>query len=261
MGGFTGRLGTAVGYQWRGKWCVRSHQPLARNPRTELQQQQRMMFKEEVLLASRMLWLLRETFGDASLGAHMTPSNYFIHNNQHAFAWDGEGLAVDWGALVLSEGPVAPVEFDAPVITEGTTLSIAFQPNPRHVRADHFDRVSLYVYCPATGGEFLTAPVYRRDRGLAVVLPASFAGHDVQLWGFVQDSVGRWSETIYIGHGPLENTDDEADGADVTPAAPASGAAVADGQAATVAGSVSDVADGTAEPAGPPDLQTQKKPS
>lgn len=207
MGGFTGRLGTAVGYQWRGKWCVRSYQPLARNPRTERQQAHRMMFKEEVLLASRMLCTLRQTLDDLSLQMHMTPSNYFIHRNQHAFVWQDGKLEVDWAGLVLSEGPVAPVQFDAPVVTEGTQLSIGFIPNPSHMRAGHFDHVFLYVFCPETGREFLTAPVYRRDRRLAVVLPEDFRGREVQLWGLVQDSLGRWSDSIYIGYGPLENTD------------------------------------------------------
>ncbi len=222
MGGFTGKLGTAVGYQWRGKWCVRSLQPLARNPRTEAQQQHRMMFKQEVQLAGHMHWVLRETFEAVSYEKHMTPCNYFVSRNQHAFRWEEGALAVDWASLVLSEGPVAPVAFGVPHIDEGNVLSISFEKNPQHARVSWFDSVYLYVYCPALEQDYLTAPVYRREGRMAVALPDQFSGQVVQLWGMVKDLDGRWSETLYIGYGPLEtnmlDTDDEVIASDTTKA-------------------------------------------
>jgi len=212
MGGFSGKLGPAVGYQWRGKWVVRSFSRTPRNPRTERQQEHRMLFKQEVQLAGRMNWVLRETMDEVSALHGMTPCNYFIKRNQGAFSV-GSGpceLSVDWSALVLSEGPVAPVAFGAPEVTEGTTLSIGFERNPLHTRADNYDRVFVYLYCPALERGFLAAPVYRREGRLSVALPELFGGHEVQLWGMVQDAAGRWSETIYIGFGPLEDTVAEA---------------------------------------------------
>ena len=56
MGGFHGRLGPAVGYMWRGQWCVRAYNPAPRNPRTPEQVAHREMFKREVQLASHMSW-------------------------------------------------------------------------------------------------------------------------------------------------------------------------------------------------------------
>ena len=62
MGGFHGRLGPAVGYMWRGVWCVRSYNPHPRNPRTEAQTAHREMFKREVQLASYMSWAVNLGF-------------------------------------------------------------------------------------------------------------------------------------------------------------------------------------------------------
>ena len=211
LGGFSGRLGTAVGYQWRGKWCLRALQTMVYNPRTERQQEHRMMFKEEVVLAGRMNWALRETLAKVSLNDNMTPCNYFVKHNQQAFGWSDGQLTVDWEQLMLSTGPVAPVAFGALVISEGTTLTISFEKNPLHMRASANDRVYLYAYCPEVGEGVMTNPVYRYERRLSVVLPRLFAGREVQLWGMVQDRDGRWSETIYIGHGPIEDTQYEED--------------------------------------------------
>lgn len=210
--GLNGRVGYLVTYLWRGKWVSRSVAAKPTNPRTEKQQGHRMLFKQEVQLAGRMNWVLRETLDAVSAEHGMTPCNYFIKKNQEAFSSDDTKLVVDWSQLVLSEGPVAPVAFDAPVVTDGTTLSITFERNPLHMPSNNFDRVYVYIYCPEQRMGFLAAPVYRRDRRLSVVLPEMFAGHEVQLWGMVQDTAGRWSDTIYIGYGPVEDTPEVVDG-------------------------------------------------
>jgi hypothetical protein len=203
LDGFRGSLGPVVGYQWRGRWCMRSRPATVHNPRSEAQQRHRKMFKEEVQLAGRLNWVLRQTYEQLSLEEHLTPCNHFVRVNQPAFAIEGERFTVSWEALRLSEGPVAPVAFGVPVVTEGTTLTIDFERNPLHARADNYDQVFLVVYCPENGQCFMTAPVHRRTARLSVVLPALFAGREVQLWGLVQDRQGRWSDSIYIGFGPI----------------------------------------------------------
>ena len=236
LGGFQGRMGPTVGYQWRGKWVVRTFSSHPRNPRTAAQQEHRMLFKQQVQLAGRLNWVLRETLDLVSMEHGMTPCNYFVMRNQEAFSTittpsplrgtppqegetgkaelrgaeeelDSTRLQVDWERLVLSEGPVAPVAFGAPEVADGTTLVVPFERNPLHMRADNYDRVYIYVYCPEIERGFFSAPVYRREQRLAVVLPESFAGREVQVWGMVQDAAGRWSQTLYIGHGPIENTE------------------------------------------------------
>ena len=86
MGGFHGRLGPAVGYMWRGQWCVRAYNPAPRNPRTPEQVAHREMFKREVQLASHMSWAINLSFKEVSYNMGMTPYNLFVHLNQHAFS-------------------------------------------------------------------------------------------------------------------------------------------------------------------------------
>ncbi len=207
LGGFRGKLGPAVGYVWNGVWCVRSRPGQVRNPRTEAQQQHRELFKQEVQLAAAMRQAVVKGLGAVARPLHMTPQNLFVKANQPAFALDEGQLAVDYPRLVLSAGPVAPVGFGSPVTTEGNVLNIDFEKNPQHMRADAFDSVYLYVFCPAANEGYLTAPVYRKDRHISVVLPDCYIGNEVYLYGFVQDEQGRSSETLYIGSGILGSTE------------------------------------------------------
>ncbi len=199
MGGFHGRLGPAVGYMWRGKWCVRSYNPYPRNPRTEAQTQHREMFKREVQLASYMSWAVNLGFRELSYDNGMTPYNMFVHLNQHAFSLVDNVFTVDYSALRLSSGPRAGVAFGTPVWEEDDVVTVRFDGDGSGLRADSYDSVYLYAYCPDMEDGFLAAPVYRRTKRISAAVPNCFAGHDVHLYGMVVSEDGEWSETIYAG--------------------------------------------------------------
>ena len=213
MGGFSGKLGPVVGYNWRGRWCMRALVE-GRNPRTERQQAHRDLFRQQVQLASRFNWVLRQTMQAPSLELGMTPCNLFVHCNQAAFGEEAGRLTVEWERLVLAAGPVAPVAFTDIEVSEPTVLTLSFERNPTRGRANQYDSVSVFVYCDELGQGFWSAPVHRRAGRLAVALPDAFAGCEVQLWGLVQDRNGRWADSVYIGHGPVDPSAVTADAAD-----------------------------------------------
>ena len=209
FGGFRGRLGNLVGYRWKGLWCVRTRPAQVRNPRSEEQQRHRSMFAEEVRLAGRMSWALNIGMAAVADELNITPQNAFVKANQGAFSapegWMVEGgaqtgttgLVVDWSALIISAGPVAPIALGVPSIDGEGVLTVAFEKNPYHLRADGFDQVHLYVYCPAMNTGYLAAPVYRKERRVDVALPDGMAEHELHVYAFVTDSEGRASETCY----------------------------------------------------------------
>ena len=194
MGGFSGKLGPAVGYCWNGKWCMRSRSVVVRNPRTEAQQEHRRAFKEQVQLAAQMRMVVTASLTLPARKLGMTSYNLFVSMNQAAFAGGG----VDYSLLSVSTGELAPVAFGVPSIDEDNVLTVTFEPNPLRVRADGYDGVRLYAFCPDQKKGFLSAPVYRRTKRIAVQLPSAFAGHELHLYGFVQAEDGRCSESSYI---------------------------------------------------------------
>ena len=214
IGGFRGKLGNVVGYSWKGVWCVRARPVRVRNPRSEAQQRHRSLFAEEVRLAGRMSWALNVGFAAIADEMHMTPQNVFVKANQGAFAsvaagGSATGLAVDWEHLIISTGPVAPVGLNAPEIDGGNVLTATFEKNPYHLRADNFDQVHLYVYCPALNMGYLAAPVYRKERRVSITLPDTFVGQELHTYAFVTDKSGRASETSYAA--PLSDQSDLSD--------------------------------------------------
>lgn len=200
-GAFNGKLGTAVGYCWNGKWCLRSLPSQVRNPRTPLQVEHRDAFREQVRLAAHMRQAVVSGLTVEARQLGMTSYNLFVHLNQLAFSMVDGTMQVDYSLLQLSSGPVAPVAFGDAVIDEQGVLSVGFEANPTHSRANGYDGVRVYAYCPELRQGCLSAPVYRRTRSLSMALPDAMRGREVHLYGFVQNELGLCSETCYIVQG------------------------------------------------------------
>ncbi|MCR5444684.1 MAG: DUF6266 family protein [Bacteroidales bacterium] len=195
LGGFSGRLGPAVGYMWNGKWCLRSHQPLVRNPRTEAQVAHRELFKQQVQLAARMRQAVVRSFTELAREAGMTSYNLFVSVNQPAFGGAEGVLQVDYSRLRLSIGDVMPVELSELQRTEDNVLRVRY----RSAGGSRYDYVYLYVYSPDVEQGYLSAPAYRMDKRLALQLPDALAGHELQVYLLVQSQDGRWSDSVYCG--------------------------------------------------------------
>ena len=195
LGGFSGKLGTAVGYLWNGKWCLRAHNPMVRNPRTEAQTEHRELFKQEVQLAAKMRQAVVKSMTALAREAGMTSYNLFVKVNQPAFGVDEGRLTVDYSALRLSMGDVPQVELKEMSWTDDDVLSVSFRPGGGR----SLDYVYLYVYVPGREQGFLSAPVYRYQKHISLMTSSYFAGYEAQVYLMAMSEDGRWSESLYCG--------------------------------------------------------------
>lgn len=193
--GYRGRVGTVIGYNWRGRWCLRARPVHVSNPRTERQQAVRGGFAVLSRLASDMVVALRKGLKTCALQEGVTECNLFISLNQGALC---EGGAVDFSRVAVALGPVAPVGFGTASQDDGV-VRVPFERNPLHQCSSQDDEVRLFAYCPALRQGVLSGSAPRRQREVAMVLPDCWAGHEVHLYGFVQDAAGRASESAYLG--------------------------------------------------------------
>ena len=194
LDGYRGTVGPVIGYQWRGRWCLRARPRHVSNPQTVAQQAHRMRFRDMVQLAGRMNRALRLGLRAASLEEGMTECNLFVKMNKDCFIPDG----VDYERLVVSRGPVAPVAFTQVELGDDMVLRTVFEKNPLRMRADAEDEVRVWAFCPALQCGVLSAPVFRRSKRLEMALPDEWAGLDVHFYAFVTDYAQRASETFYL---------------------------------------------------------------
>ncbi len=197
--GYRGTVGTVIGYQWRGKWCLRSRPRFVRNPRTPKQMAARGIFSSASRLASRMHSVLRLGMRGEAMKMHRTECNHFMSLNAPYFSLVDSQLQVDYENLLVAVGPVAPVGFGTPT-SDAALITIPFERNPLHLSSSSDDEVYLYAWCPELQQGILSIPAYRRQRQVTISLPDNWVGLEVHLYGFVTDYAGRASDSTYIGY-------------------------------------------------------------
>ena len=108
---YRGTVGTVIGYQWRGRWCLRARPHTVHDPRTARQRSARGLFAQVSQLASHFSAALRIGLHSEAVKAHRTEYNHFMSINRPCFTLEEGRLAVDYMSLAVAQGPVAPVGF------------------------------------------------------------------------------------------------------------------------------------------------------
>ena len=210
LGPFRGKVGSVVGYTWRGIHVVRAYRREIKYPNTERQQAERDWFVGMVRFASRAQGALKLGLREAAMQAQMTEGNFFVKSNKQCFALRDGAVAVDYAGLRLAQGPAAGVLFGVPRFEEGEVVSVDYEKNGQSTRASSEDRVYLFAYAPELGEGQLSAPALRRSKVVRMRLPQHWADMEVHLYGFVVDRDGRASRSAYIGSGSVDAAAEEA---------------------------------------------------
>ena len=85
LGGFSGRVGTVVGYHRRGGWYVRAYQPHIKDRKSEAQLAQRGRFKAMIQFASQATGVLRVGLKQLAADQQITEGNAFLKINHRNF--------------------------------------------------------------------------------------------------------------------------------------------------------------------------------
>ena len=194
LGGYRGSVGRTIGYSYKGTWCLRAKPRFVHNPRTERQQEHRMLFGDMVRLASRMLPALRLGFRREAAERRMTEGNAVVKIN-----WQRTGGLLTYSELQIARGPLAPVGFQGYELTDDGVLTVRWEKNPTRGRANADDKVILFLYNSAIGEGKLVDRATRRQQSVNVLLPDGWALDDVHVYGFTIDREGRCSGSSYVG--------------------------------------------------------------
>ena len=189
LGGFSGTVGTVIGYRRNNQWFMRAKPRFVANPRTEAQQAHRRQFGDMVSLASKLLPALKVGMRHYAPQHAMTAGNAFVHLN-----WVKEG-AISLKDMRLSVGPVPMVTFTEITVEDGI-LTLKWDKNLHHHGAKNEDTIKIFAYSEEQGLTQCVATAERRTRRLSTLLPDAF--RNAHLWALIEDPMGRTSESTYL---------------------------------------------------------------
>ena len=229
LGPFRGKVGTVVGYLWRGRHVVRAYRREINYPNTVQQQAEREWFVGMVRFAATARQALLLGLRERAARDVMTEGNAFVKMNKECFGRDAacrvrsasavdmpraaaEGAScgstadaarrvrtgVDYERIRIAEGAAAPVRFTTASVDEDNVLRVDYEKNSGMTRAKASDRVYVYVYNTETREGLLSHPAERRRGQLEMQLPEGWNELNVRMWGFVVDGEGRASGSQYV---------------------------------------------------------------
>ncbi len=207
LGGFSGRVGTVVGYRRRGAWFVRAYQPHIKDRKSAAQLEQRSRFKAMIQFASPATPVLRVglrkvaadwqiTEGNAFLKLNHqnflnNPNNQNIPNNQNnQNIRNNQNNQINYSGLQFSYGHLTAPKGLQYAVDEGGVLHVRWE----SVGGVRSDRVHIYVYCRGRG---LCAEGRRGEGRVQLLLPEEFAADGLHVWAFAASVNGEVSPTAY----------------------------------------------------------------
>ena len=188
LGPQIGKLGPAVGFLWKGRNIFRSYNPFVRNPKTPAQVEARAKFKLLAQTARLLSPAINLGYAYKADAERNTTRALFTRDNYHLLSYDQGQPDIDMTLLSLADGPLTPVAFGTPSLSDLTlTVPIANSYSGIGCALDS-DRVHLLV-ANRTKDMAILVSAARTDTQLQASLPDTFSGTQVELYGFVTTSV------------------------------------------------------------------------
>ena len=194
LGGFSGRVGTVVGYHRHGAWFVRAYQPHIKDRKSAAQLEQRSRFKAMIQFASPATPVLRVGLRQVAADWQITEGNAFLKINKEYFPIESRNSrAIDYPRLRFSAGALAVPAALRYAVEEGGVLHVRWSAEGGALT----DRIYIYVYSPALGTGFALEGE-RGGRHAQALLPEGFADGGLHVWAFAAGKDGRVSATVYV---------------------------------------------------------------
>lgn len=188
LGGFSGKVGTVVGANWRGKDIIRSKpKPSSRAP-TEKQLLQQMKFKLAVTFLQPVRFIQSQYFGSGQ-GVKSRVNQAVSYTISDAMTVVAGIPELVFNKVLITKGDLAPFQNSAVTPQAGRVLQLTWDDNSAQGNAAATDLCNMICYAPALGTFEIFTEVATRDLLTAsVTLPDYYAGQDVHLWAYFNNA-------------------------------------------------------------------------
>jgi Family of unknown function (DUF6266) len=198
-GPFIGKLGTAVGYYWKGVPVVRSMSSTRTKPFSEAELAQQKKFGMMSKFLSKVDHLLNITFAKGAIGK----SGYsvaFSYHMKKAITGKNPDFFIDYSAVKLSIGNLLGLESPAAIYLEENTLQFTWTNNSDNEKALSSDRAFVAVYAEDTGRWLTRYDIANRFDGIYKMNLGILQGTRLHTWiGLMPTNGKEPSDSVYTG--------------------------------------------------------------
>jgi hypothetical protein len=195
-----GKFASAVFSKQFGKNTMRSKPIEVRNPKTQLQREQRAKFSLMVELARKFLDFIRLGFKQAAVG--MSQFNAFMQSNiLDVITGVYPNYAIDYTKLVVTKGTLTGADDATANAVAGHKVTITWTDNTGTGDALATDKAMLLILNKDSKKVVQDVTTKTRLNATAdLTVPASWVGHEVHAYiSFINEAGNRTADSVYIG--------------------------------------------------------------
>ena len=200
LGGFSGKVGTVIGGNWKGIDYMRSKAASVSNPKTEAQLDQRARFGAALKFLQPLTAFLRVGF--KSYAVKMTAFNSAMsYNLNNALTGVYPDYSIDYASALVTRGSLPGALNPLVECSTPGQVDFSWQDNSQDANASANDKVLLVVFNPAKQLAVTIIGGNDRSSGSQVIeVPSTFASDEVQCYiAFQNANQSVLSNSQYAG--------------------------------------------------------------
>lgn len=205
LGGVSGKVANIVGARWKGIDYIRAKPQSVKNPRTQLQVNQRTKFSLVLRFLQPNLNFIKVGYKNYAVKkSQFNSAMSYVLNN--AITGEYPDYELDYSLALLSRGNLTGALNPVFDLTTPGTVEFSWDDNSGEGSALATDKVMVVAYNPLKGESvFVVNGATRADLSQTVTIPASYAGDDLLMFiAFSNADETQISNSIYIGSGTAQ---------------------------------------------------------
>lgn len=197
LGGFSGKVGTVIGYIWKGIACMRGISTSYTNPNTPAQAEQRAKFSLVLQFLRPFLSFLR--IGFASQAQKMTAFNAAMKKNlAEAVKGVYPTFEIDYPKVILSVGTLLNALNSGATSVVPGTVKVSWDDNSGEIGAFPTDTAMIAIYCPVLSKAVAFEGATRETGEQTITVPETFNGKECHVYLSFQNDKA-FSNSVYAG--------------------------------------------------------------
>jgi Family of unknown function (DUF6266) len=199
LGGFSGKVGTVIGGNWKGIDYMRSKAGRRNFKPTEAQLEQQLKFGLAIKFVQTMSGLVETSFGNFAF--RKTGINSAIsYTLKNAITGVYPAFGIAYPLVLVSRGDMPNVLAPSVTVGGGSVLTWSWTDNSGVGIARATDKAMLVAYCPAFNQCIYTTGSANRSTVTDSLNLSSFSGQNVHCWiGFISQNGRNVASSLYNG--------------------------------------------------------------
>jgi Family of unknown function (DUF6266) len=200
LGPFSGKVGTVVGANWRGKFIMRSLPTRSDRLPTNTQLLQREKFTLVSEFLTPMSPVISRYYG-ANTGDKTRMNQAMSYHLKEAVTFVDPDFIIDFNKVLISKGDLQGVQNPTVTAVGSDSVKYNWLDNSGQGAAKTTDQLVVVLFAPVSGlYYYLLNAATRVDGTAVVVLPTFFNGQEVQSWiTFAAADEKSYATSIYMG--------------------------------------------------------------